>query len=254
MFIKIILFLFVLITNANAGIDFTLSTDKAQSFQTISGSKVYNRHGVTEIPHLGHVDPYGNPTHPTKRGWCILKTSYNQVEATLGFTMVDYIKEDLEERGLNILFWGCGAGKAANDIAEALDRAKGDEKFQIVGFGDMSFPDWNYSDPSVSYILGTLEDLENTPTPKFDIIMSHFGLFHLEQEELVDHMKALRVKLKPGGVVVFNVKWTGSQYLVDLSPYYEIDTYPMDHSYTVKLRLKDNGAGVRACSYPIRSK
>ncbi len=135
--------------------------------------------------------------------WHKNRSTLNQVETFLGFSISDFIskRSKLLRRPIVVLDWGCGNGRALRDIARKFK-----QNVKLYGFSKDSFSDWNRSKNQITFIQETSEN-----TTRFfskvsvDLIYSHYGLNHLyEQPKFEKFAGDLIERLSVGGVLVFN--------------------------------------------------
>ena len=176
------------------------------------------------------------------RGYSVLATPLADVEKTLMFKFIPHIINLLAvQKEVVILDWGGGAGEAANALAKQLRHAKV-QNVKIYVLSDLYFTQWHRNEKSITYIYGDYRDLAKYNLPQVDFVFSHFGLWHLETDDLIDHFRELRGLLRPGARVIYNTRKHVEKDLIDLTFWYDIKERRGDFSPVFTITLKQNGS------------
>jgi len=202
---------------------------------------------VTNLPNGSKISHFKEITYekPVSRGYSIIKTPLNEITETLGFDIIKYI-QDRGDKETVIIDWGCGEGAMLNEVAKQLRHAEL-TNVKLYGFSDLYFSIWSQNDSMINYIYDDMEHLIYHDIPRVDLIISHFGLFHVE-DKIIKHFNDLRYILNDGGLIVYNTFGYEKDKLIDLTYYYSVENYFTQDDQVFKLRLKPNGSYFYASS------
>ena len=247
--IRIICLVLLLCGNAYAGIDFSMLSYPQQT--TLSTGVIVSHNGVT-ITENQHMNASGDHTSPMKEGWSIIDTSLADVETALNIKLIEAIldlKERYPDKEIVVIDWGCGRGRAINELAR---QARGLDGVKFIGFSNLYFPMWSRTH-GVEYIFDEMENLHKYFNgEQIGIIFSYFGLFHLTEDKMLSHLNIMANSIVEGGVIVTNFNHYKQGELLDLS-----FKYRMKEGFTdfdrVKYLIKKHtvGASIRMGSIPI---
>ena len=232
---KTVIILLLWINIAHAGIVLKFN-DSAQATKLNNGSQVMHYQEIKSI-------------NPAARGYNILQTPLNDITKALGFDVIKYI-EDRQGKETVIMDWGCGEASMLNEVAKQLRHA-GITNVKLYGFSDLYFSAWSTNDKMITYLYGDMEELKSFNIPKVDLVLSHYGLFHIENDKLVKHFQDFRSILNNSGQIIYNTRDSTKDGLIDLTFFYDIDIDYKTTPKTHRLKLKTNGSYFYSGSYPI---
>lgn len=194
----------------------------------------------------------GSSTTPLKEGWSIITTPLKTVEDVLRKSLIVEVKRIVDrypDKKLAVIDWGCGDGTAINELARQARRAGINARF--IGYSNLYFDRWKESE-DVEFILDNMDRLpvyfEND---EIGLIFSHFGMYHVRSEALVEHLNNLSTRIVSGGIIVTNTCEYKRDALINASHYYTIDTYFTTYDKVFGLTRNEVGAGVWTYSIPL---
>ena len=142
--------------------------------------------------------------------WTYSNSNLNRVNQRLGIDILETIISKAEEakkispdKIVTVVDWGCGNGRALNDIAEQLEIRKIDN-IKLIGFGNGLFPEWKNVNKKVSFIFDDSDNFfKYFSEGQIDFIYSHFGLIHIKPDgKFIKYIDKIKPYLNNNGEII----------------------------------------------------
>lgn len=140
-------------------------------------------------------------------GWGFRKTSLLYINSSMGLkptwqierVIAKKISKYTPNKPLVVVDWGCGSGVAAEQLQTIFKRAP----VKVIGYSDVSYPDWEAARKQIDIIWTPKEHLPRFfRKTKIGVVYSHLGLMHLNPIELQAHLTKLAQVMERGAILI----------------------------------------------------
>jgi SAM-dependent methyltransferase len=139
---------------------------------------------------------------PKYMNWFMSASDLSTTQSGLGFEVRTHVAKLIAENPYRkpvLLEWGCGEGRAANDLAIAT---RG--RALVYAYADLWDINWNEAD-GVKFLFFVKEHLAEyfrRVGRSVDFIFAYGSLNYLEGQELITHLRDLATIMRPGALLV----------------------------------------------------